>query len=125
MLAFCKLERKHDLIIKYRDEKGIQRNYELDFLVKTAERMFIFETKGDHLMDSTTALKAQSAVAWCKAASTVKPPYNQPQEWEYLLLKQSVFDANQGSSFSALLPLMRMEREALIAGLYGALGLQI
>ena len=125
VLAFCKLERKHDLIIKYRDEKGIQRNYEPDFLVKTAERMFIFETKGDHLMDSTTALKAQSAVAWCKAASTVKPPYNQPQEWEYPLLKQSVFDANQGSSFSALLPLMRMEREALIAGLYGALGLQI
>jgi type III restriction enzyme len=124
-LAFCKLEQKQDLIIKYPNEKSIQRNYEPDFLVKTEERIFLFETKGGHLMDSTTALKTQAAVAWCKAASTVKPPRQQPQEWKYLILKQSVFDANLGSSFSALLPLMWLERETLIASLHGALGLQI
>jgi len=90
--------------------------------------MFLFETKGDHLIDDpNTALKAQAAVAWCKAASTVKSPREQPQpqEWEYIILRQSVFTANEGVSFSALLPIMRQERESLLAGLYGALGLQI
>jgi len=128
VLAFAKLDRKHDLIVKYRDEKGIQRNYEPDFLVKTSDRMFLFETKGDHLIDDpNTALKAQAAVAWCKAASTVKSPREQPQpqEWEYIILRQSVFTANEGVSFSALLPIMRQEREALVAGLYGELGLSL
>ncbi len=126
VLAFSKLDRKHDLVVAWRDDRGIQRKYEPDFLVKTADRMFLFETKGDHLItDSSTALKAQSAVAWCKAASTVKPLREQPQQWEYLILKQSVFDANDGASFNALLPIMRQEREALVAGLYGELGLSL
>ena len=50
---------------------------------------------------------------------------SQPQEWEYLILKQSVFEANEGASFNALLPLMKQERDAIIAGLYGELGLNI
>ena len=126
VLAFAKLDRKHDLIIAWRDDRGIQRKYEPDFIVKTTDRMFLFETKGDHLIgDPSTALKAQAAVAWCKAASTVTPPREQSQDWEYIILKQSVFEANEGASLSALLPLMQMEREALIAGLYGELGLSI
>lgn len=127
VLAFAKLDRKHDLIIAWRDDRGIQRKYEPDFVVKTADRMFLCETKGDHLIgDPSTALKAQAAVAWCRSASTVElPERSQPQEWEYIILKQSVFEANEGASFDALLPVMRMEREALIAGLYGQLSLNL
>lgn len=126
VLAFAKLDRKHELIIDWRDDRGIQRKYEPDFLVKTSDRIFILETKGDQLMtDSSTALKAQAAVAWCRAASRVAPPKAPPQEWEYLLLKQSVFDANDGASFNALLPIMRFERDQLVASLYGAFGLQV
>lgn len=125
--AFAKLDRKHDLIIAWRDDRGIQRKYEPDFVVKTADRMFLFETKGDHLIgDPSTALKAQAAVAWCRSASTVEPPeQSQPHEWEYIILKQSAFEVKEGASFKALLPVMRTEREALIAGLYGELGLSI
>ncbi|MEP0781734.1 DEAD/DEAH box helicase family protein [Microcoleus sp. ZQ-A2] len=126
VLAFAKLDRKHELAIAWRDDRGIQRKYEPDFVVKTTDRMFLFETKGDHLIgDPSTALKAQAAVAWCKSASTVTPPINQPSEWEYIILKQSIFKANEGASFSALLPIMQQEREALVAGLYGELGLQL
>lgn len=126
VLAFAKLDRKHDLRIAWRDERGIQRNYEPDFVVKTVDRIFLFETKGDHLIDEpSTALKAQAAVAWCRSTSTVLPQREQPQQWEYLILRQSVFDANEGASFSALLSIMRMERESLVAGLYGELGLKI
>jgi len=126
VLAFAKLDRKHDLRIAWRDERGIQRNYEPDFVVKTVDKIYLFETKGDHLIDDpSTALKAQAAVAWCRSASTVTPPREQPQQWEYLILRQSVFDANDGASFSSLLSIMQMERESLVAGLYGELGLSI
>ncbi|MBD2160933.1 DEAD/DEAH box helicase family protein [Limnothrix sp. FACHB-1083] len=128
VLAFAKLDRKHDLIIPWRDDRGIQRKYEPDFVVKTAERMFLLETKGDHLLtDSGTRLKAQAAKVWCDSASRVSPPklYEQPQEWEYLVLKESVFDVNEGASFAALLPIMRQEAAGLVAGLYGELGLQL
>jgi type III restriction enzyme len=128
VLAFAKLDRKHDLIIPWRDDRGIQRKYEPDFVVKTAEKMYLFEAKGDHLLgDSGTRLKAQAARAWCDSASRVPPSklYVQPQEWEYLVLKESVFYANEGASFSALLPIMRQETAGLIADLYGSLGLEI
>jgi type III restriction enzyme len=49
---------------------------------------------------------------------------NQPQKWEYIILKESDFNANEGASFNALLSLMRQEAIALTAGLYGELGLQ-
>jgi type III restriction enzyme len=39
ILAFAKLDRKHDLIISWRDGKGIQRKYEPDFVIKTANVM--------------------------------------------------------------------------------------
>jgi len=108
VLAFAKLDRKHDLIIAWRDDRGIQRKYEPDFIAKTADRIFLFETKGDHLIgDPSTALKAQAAVAWCKAASTVTSPESQPQEWEYIILKQSAFEANEGASFDALVQIIR------------------
>jgi type III restriction enzyme len=128
VLAFAKLDRKHDLTIAWRDNRGIQRKYEPDFVIKTAQKMFILETKGDHLMtDPSTALKAQAAIAWCKAASRVTPPesIDQPQEWEYVLLKQTVFEANDGASFTALLPLMRQDTVIIVAGLYGELGLEV
>jgi type III restriction enzyme len=88
--------------------------------------MFLFEAKGDHLITQyDTALKAQAAMAWCQSASSVKiPSKNQPQKWEYIILKESVFNANEGSSFNALLSFMRQEVIALTAGLYRELGLQ-
>jgi type III restriction enzyme len=126
VLAFAKLDRKHDLTIAYRDDRGIQRKYEPDFVVKTADKIFLFEAKGDHLIDDPiTAIKAQAAVSWCKSASTVAPLNQQPQEWEYIILKQSIFDANTGASFTALLPIMRQQRDRLVAKLYGTLGLEV
>lgn len=128
VLAFAKLDRKHDLTIPWRDNRGIQRKYEPDFLVKTEKTMYLFETKGDHLItDSSTALKAKAAVSWCKSASRVPPPegINQPRTWKYILLRQSDFNTYEGASFKALLPIMQQETANLVAGLVGELGLFI
>ena len=126
VLAFAKLDRKHDLTIPYRDDRGIQRKYEPDFVVKTADKMFLSEAKGDYLInDPSIAIKTQAAVSWCKSASTVTPPNGQPQAWEYIMLKQSVFDANPGASFRELLPTMRQQRDELLVKLYGTLGIEV
>jgi type III restriction enzyme len=37
IMAFAKLDKRHALKIPYRDEHGILREYEVDFLIKTKE----------------------------------------------------------------------------------------
>jgi type III restriction enzyme len=118
ILAFAKLDRRHKLKITYRDETGILRNYEVDFIVKTASKMFLVETKADKDIDHpNVGVKAQAAVAWCEQASLVPPPdgLKQPQEWEYLVLSETLYKSNHGFSFDALAPFCRGLRDNIIA----------
>ena len=118
VLAWCKLQRKHNLTIAYRDPSGLLRNYEVDFAMRTAESCFILETKADRdLKLPNVAVKARAAKHWCESISGIAAPADlpQPNAWEYLLLDESTYRANQGGSFSALLPLMRQTRDRVIA----------
>jgi type III restriction enzyme len=118
VLAFAKLDRKHPLKISYRDKSGIQRDYEVDFIVKTEQRMFLVETKGDRDLESATVgLKARAAHSWCESASAVMLPdgMDQPQEWEYLIVAESIFKANRGLSFDGLLPFCQTVRDQIIS----------
>jgi len=118
VISYSKLDRRHRLKITYRDHTGILRNYEVDFIVKTKDKMYLVETKADKDIDSpNVAVKARAAVAWCEQASTVAPPpdYNQPQPWEYLLLSEGLFKNNQGLGFEALVPLCQGLRDKIIA----------
>jgi len=118
VLAFAKLDRRHKLKITYRDETGILRNYEIDFIVKTPDKMYLVETKADKDIDSpNVAVKVQAATAWCEQASLVYPPADmkQPQEWEYLILSESLYKNNKGLSFEAFAPLCRGLRDNIVA----------
>jgi len=118
VISFCKLDRRHKLKIQYRDETGILRTYEIDFIVKTSNKMYLLETKASKDIDNpNTAVKARAAVAWCDKASTVVPPkkYNQPQTLKYLLLSESTFRLNEGLGFAALVPLCQALRDKIIA----------
>src|SRR3990172_5635780 len=118
VLSYAKLDRRHRLKITYRDHTGILRNYEVDFLVKTADRLYLVETKADRDIDSqNVAVKAKAAVAWCEQASTVSPPdrYSQPKMWEYLLLSEGLFKNNRGLGFEALIPMCQGLRDKIIA----------
>ncbi|MCX5885934.1 MAG: DEAD/DEAH box helicase family protein [Proteobacteria bacterium] len=118
VISYSKLDRRHRLKITYRDHTGILRNYEVDFIVKTKDKMYLVETKADKDIDSpNVAVKARAAVAWCEQASTVAPPpdYNQPQPWEYLLLSEGLFKNNQGLGFEAFIPLCQGLRDKIIA----------
>jgi len=118
VLAFAKLDRKHPLKISYRDKSGIQRDYEVDFIVKTDRAMYLVETKGDRDLDTpTVGLKARAAQSWCETASTVAPPtkFQQPQKWQYLIVAESLFKANRGLSFNALASFCESVRDQIIA----------
>jgi type III restriction enzyme len=124
VLSYTKLDRKHRLKITYRDHTGIMRNYEVDFIVKTKDKMYLVETKADRDLDSNNvAVKAQAAMAWCEQASTVSSPLelNQPRTWEYLLLSEGLFKNNQGLGFEAFVPLCQGLRDKIIAQAQGIL----
>ncbi len=106
--AYAKLDKKHGLKIPYRDEHGILREYEVDFIVKTTDTIYLVETKADRDLDRpVTAIKARAAQSWCKSSSMVQPPVDQPARWEYLLLSESLFKSNSWLSSAALVPLAR------------------
>jgi type III restriction enzyme len=118
VISFCKLDRRHKLKIQYRDETGILRTYEIDFIIKTSDKMYLLETKADKDIENpNTAVKARAAVAWCDQASTVSEPkkYKQPRAWEYLLLSESLFRKNEGLGFGAFVPLCQALRNRVIA----------
>ncbi|MFZ3122868.1 MAG: DEAD/DEAH box helicase family protein [Thermodesulfovibrionales bacterium] len=118
VLAFAKLDRRHKLKITYRDETGILRNYEVDFIVKTTDKMYLVETKADKdISNLNVAVKVRAATAWCEQASLVPSPeeMKQSQEWEYLILSESLYRSNRGLSFEALAPFCRGLRDNIIA----------
>ena len=90
----------------------------MDFIVKTADKLYLVEAKADRDIDSrNVAVKAKAAAAWCEQASTVSPPdgYSQPQVWEYLLLSEGLFKNNRGLGFDALIPFCQGLRDKIIA----------
>jgi hypothetical protein len=66
VLAWTK---KHNIIIKYRNNKGGISRYFPDFLVrrKNQTHLELVEIKGEHLRhDPNTELKAKAAEDWCR-----------------------------------------------------------
>ncbi|MEK7099369.1 MAG: DEAD/DEAH box helicase family protein [Patescibacteria group bacterium] len=118
--AFLKLqERKHDLNISYRDRYGITRPYYPDFIAKTAERMFVVETKAEDEIqkaesdaDNPIVLKTRAARSWCKTASKVKIE-GQSSAWEYLVMSDKDVKENSQLGFEGLVGIARATTERL------------
>jgi type III restriction enzyme len=80
VLAYAKLDKRHALLIPYRDGYGILREYEVDFVIKRNEKMYLVETKADKdLYEPSVLLKAKAAHIWCLNASKVLPPEDMSQ----------------------------------------------
>ncbi len=120
VLAWCKLQRRHDLRIDYRDETGIARSYDVDFILRTADSVYLLETKADRDVETPlTALKARAAQCWCEQMSGIRcDVLPQPERVEYLLLSESLHNEHAGQSFAAVLPRMRQLRDRIIAQNY-------
>ena len=117
VLSYAKLDKRHVLLIPYRDEYGILREYEVDFIIKTNDKLYLVETKADKdLYEQSVLLKAKAAHVWCNGASKILPIENlsQPKDWEYLVLSEGLFKRNSGLGFDMFVPLCRELRNRMI-----------
>lgn len=79
-------------IIYYMRRDGLMATYHPDFIVATAEKVYLIETKGnDKLFDKNVRQKQTAAVEWTRKINMLKPEERMNREWEYVLISEDNF----------------------------------
>lgn len=92
--AFCKInEHKHDFArLRYLKEEGLPAYYYPDFLVRTAAKIFLVETKAQgQLNHPNVQRKLKAASAWCERINALDAVQRSGREWSYVLLGEAMF----------------------------------
>lgn len=85
-------------IIFYVRKDGLMATYHPDFIVATAEKIYLIETKGDDKVDDINVRQKQTAtIEWIKKINALEPMYRMNRTWEYVLIGESVFYSLSGS----------------------------
>lgn len=85
-------------IIFYVRKDGLMATYHPDFIVATADKVYLIETKGDDKVDDVNVRQKQTAtVEWIKKINALKPGDRMNRTWEYVLVGESVFYSLSGS----------------------------
>ena len=85
-------------IIFYVRKDGLMATYHPDFIVATAEKIYLIETKGDDKVNDINVRQKQTAtIEWIKKINTLEPIYRMNRTWEYVLIGESVFYSLSGS----------------------------
>lgn len=90
--AFVKIhEHRHDFLHhRYLKEDGMPGSYSPDFLVRTAKKIFVVETKAQRDMSSVNVRrKAKAAKNWCDRINELEPVQRSERRWHYVLLGES------------------------------------
>lgn len=78
--------------IVYLRTDGLLGEYIPDFLVATAERVFLVETKAaGQVADGNVRQKRKAAIEWCRRVNALAPDDRLARRWAYLLLSDNVF----------------------------------
>jgi len=78
--------------ITYIRTDGFLSLYYPDFMIKTADKVYIIETKSDKDMnDSNVKQKQLATLDWLKRINQLKPEDRMEKEWEYILLGETHF----------------------------------
>ncbi|MCO5225123.1 MAG: hypothetical protein M9953_07290 [Thermomicrobiales bacterium] len=94
--AFVKIhEHRHSFLQhRYLKEDGMPGSYSPDFLVRTAEKVWIVETKAQKDLSSTNVKrKARSAKSWCDRINELESEQRSHREWKYVLLGQDAVES--------------------------------
>lgn len=76
----------------YVREDGLLASYHPDFIVCTADKVYIIETKSDdRVMDKNVQKKKLATVEWCKKINQLDDENRMNRVWEYVLLSESSF----------------------------------
>jgi len=85
-------EYRHDFLRRpYLKADGMPAQYSPDFLVRTAEEVYVVETKAQFaLSDENVKRKQRAAVAWCEQINALEPSLRGNMQWYYVLLGESI-----------------------------------
>lgn len=92
--AFCKLlEHRHEFArLRYVREDGLPGFYFPDFMVRTAEAIYLVETKAEGQVNAPNVQrKRRAAATWCGRINSLQPYDRSGREWHYALVGESVF----------------------------------
>jgi type III restriction enzyme len=94
IVAFCKIsENRHDFVrLRYVKDNGLPAFYFPDFLVRTADAIYLAETKAqDQTSHPNVLRKRKAAAAWCGRINELPPELRGGLSWHYALVGESVF----------------------------------
>jgi type III restriction enzyme len=92
--AFCKIsETRHDFVrLRYVKDTGMPAFYSPDFLVRTADAIYLVETKAqDQTSHPNVLRKRKAAAAWCERINALPPELRSGVPWHYALIGESIF----------------------------------
>jgi type III restriction enzyme len=92
--AFCKIsENRHDFVrLRYVKDDGLAALYIPDFLVRTADAIYLVETKAqEQVSHPNVQRKLKAATTWCERINALEPGLRGGREWHYALVGESLF----------------------------------
>ncbi|MEW9573258.1 DEAD/DEAH box helicase family protein [Rhodanobacter sp. Si-c] len=92
--AFCKIsETRHDFVrLRYVKDSGMPAFYSPDFLVRTADAIYLVETKAqDQTSHPNVQRKRKAAAAWCERINALPSELRSGLPWHYALVGESIF----------------------------------
>lgn len=79
-------------VVFYVRKDGLMATYHPDFLVATAEKVYLIETKGDDKLEDANVRQKQTAtVEWIRKINALDAKDRMNRTWEYVLVGESVF----------------------------------
>jgi type III restriction enzyme len=113
VLAFCKIsENRHSFArLRYVKDDGLPAFYSPDFLVRTADAIYLVETKAQQqVMHPNVQRKWKAALGWCERINALPQEHRQGMPWQYVLLAENVVHEWQqkGAHLAELLDFARL-----------------
>jgi type III restriction enzyme len=107
--------------IYYVRSDGMMATYHPDFLVGTAQNIYLVETKGENqLSEENVRLKQKAALNWVKEINELPEEERMNRKWEYVLLGENVFyslSAN-GANITEICERCKVSRSAVWGNLF-------
>ncbi|MHB1271757.1 MAG: DEAD/DEAH box helicase family protein [Rhodanobacter sp.] len=111
--AFCKIsENRHDFVrLRYVKNDGLPAFYIPDFLVRTADAIYLVETKAqEQVSHPDVQRKLRAATTWCERINTLDAELRGERTWHYALVGESLFHdwREKGARLAGLLAFSRI-----------------
>ena len=107
-------EYRHEFLRRpYLKADGMPAQYSPDFLVRTADDVYVVETKAQTaLSDENVKRKQKAAMTWCEQINQLDPEERDNREWYHVLLGEALVYQwkNKGARASELLDYARLRR---------------